>query len=443
MIKRNRIFGILVFLLSLASSALSQQTILIRNGRIIPVVGPVIEKGCLLIEKGKIAKIGADIAAPPDAVVIEAEGLSVYPGLIAPMTAIGLTGYPGSNDDLDEIGVSVPQMDPFDALNPEDDCIEVARLEGVTSVLTIAGTQNVISGKSILINLDGDLAGDMLIKRNVAQIFNLGARQQGKYPVTLPGVMALIRDKLNQTRRYIETKKFMEKRPASKSEESRGEGMGEEISRPSPEYEALIPVVQGEVPAVFITDNEVTIANALGLIKEFNLKGILYATTDVLKYADRIKEQQIPLIWAGTTNIPRRWEPFDHNFRAGSILADKGVLFAFDQLGWGPGNRNVRNLPVPAAHSVAHGLSQEEAIRAMTISPARIFGVEQELGSLEVGKTANLALWSGSPVQMRSRVLKVIIKGRIIPPQSVQTRLRDKFERIVRERRSKPGSDAP
>ncbi len=442
MIKRNRILGILVFLLSLASSALSQQTILIRNGRIIPVVGPVIEKGCLLIEKGKIAKIGGDIAAPPDAVVIEAEGLSVYPGLIAPMTAIGLTGYPGSNDDLDEVGVSVPQMDPFDALNPEDECIEVARLEGVTSVLTIAGTQNVISGKSILINLDGDLAADMLIKRNVAQIFNLGARQQGKYPVTLPGVMALIRDKLNQTRRYIETKKLTEKKPGSKSEEARGEGMGEEMFRPSPEYEALIPVVQGEVPAVFITDNEVTIANALGLIKEFNLKGILYATTDVLKYADRIKEQQIPLIWAGTTNIPRRWEPFDHNFRAGSILADKGVLFAFDQLGWGPGNRNVRNLPVPAAHSVAHGLSEEAAIRAMTISPARIFGVEQELGSLEVGKTANLALWSGSPVQMRSRVLKVIIKGRIIPPQSVQTRLRDKFERIVRERRSKPGNEA-
>jgi imidazolonepropionase-like amidohydrolase len=117
-------------------------------------------------------------------------------------------------------------------------------------------------------------------------------------------------------------------------------------------------------------------------------------------------------------------------------------LFAFDQLGWGPGNRNVRNLPVPAAHSVAHGLSEEEAIRAMTINPAKIFGVEGELGSLEVGKTANLALWSGSPIQMSSQVEKVIIKGRIIPPSSIQTRLRDKFEKIVRERRSKPGSDA-
>lgn len=440
--KGRRILRIAGGLFVLALSAFSQQAILIRNARVVPVIGAVIEKGCLLIDKGIIVKIGAEIAAPPDAIVIEADGRSVYPGLIAPMTAIGLTGYPGAGDDLDEVGISVPQMDPFDALNPEDECIEVARLAGVTTVMTIAGTQNVISGKSILINLDGDLAGDMVIRRNVAQIFNLGARQQGKYPVTLPGVMALVRDKLNQTKRYMESKKFMAKKSDPKSEDAKGEGMGEEFFKPNAEYEALIPVVQGEIPALLMTNNEVTIGNAIGLIKEFNLKGIVYATTDVLKYAGQIREQKIPLIWAGTTNIPRRWETFDHNFRAASVLSAAGVLFAFDQLGWGPGNRNVRNLPVPAAHSVAHGLSEEEAIRAMTINPARIFGVEGELGSLEVGKTANLALWSGSPVQLRSRVEKVIIKGRIIPPTSVQTRLRDKFEKIVRERMSKPASDA-
>jgi len=442
MIKAKGMLGIGIFLLALTASGLAQQTILIRNGRIVPVVGPVIEKGCLLVEKGRIARIAADIAAPADAVVIEAEGKSVYPGLIAPMTAIGLTGYPGAGDDLDEVGISVPQMDPFDALNPEDECIEVARLEGVTTVLTIAGTRNVINGQSILIRLDGNLAGDMLIRRNVAQIFNLAARQQGKYPVTLPGVMALIRDKLNQTRRYIETRKLLEKKPGAKPEEPRGEGMGEESFRPSPELEALIPVVRGEVPVIFVTNNEVTIGNALALIQEFNLKGILHATADVLTYADRIKEREVPLIWAGTTNIPNRWEASDHNFRTGSILAAKGIMFAFDQLGWGPGNRNVRNLPVPAAHSVAHGLAEEEALRAMTINPARIFGVDKEIGSLEVGKSADLAIWSGSPVQMRSRVDRVIIKGRIIPPESVQTRLRDKFEKIVRERRSKPGDDA-
>jgi len=215
--------------------------------------------------------------------------------------------------------------------------------------------------------------------------------------------------------------------------------MGGEYFMLNPEYEALIPVVRGEVPALFITDNEVTIHNAFELIKEFNLKGILYATADVYKFADRFRQEKIPLIWAGTTNIPKRWEPFDLNFHAGAVLAAKGILFAFDQLGWGPGNRNVRNLPVPAAHSVAHGLSEDEALRAMTISPAKILGVESELGSLEVGKTANLALWSGTPIQMRSRVEKMIIKGRIIPPTSIQTRLRDKFEKVVRERRSRSG----
>ncbi len=441
MIKKTLLICVAVMIFGLTTWAFAQEAILIRGGRIVPVVGPVIENGCLLIEKGKITKIAPDIAAPSGAVVIEAKGLSVYPGLISPMTAIGLVGYPGAGDDLDEIGVSVPQMDPYDALNPEDECIDVARLGGVTTVMTIPGTTNVINGKSILINLDGELAQDMVVKRNVAQIFNLGARQQGKYPITLPGVMALIRDKLNQTKRYVESRQIWEKKPVAKDDSAKTEGMGEYYFQTNPEFEALIPVVRGEVPALFMTNNEVTLHNALDLIKEFNLRGIIYATTDILKYASQISRDKIPLIWAGTTNIPRRWEAFDLNFRAASSLASMGLLFAFDQLGWGPESRNVRNLPVPAAHSVAHGLSEEDAIKALTINPAKIFGVESDLGSLEVGKTANLALWSGSPIQMRSRVEKVIIRGRIIPPTSVQTRLRDKFDKIVRERMAKPRGD--
>ncbi len=438
--KRYRGLIILSAVLAVAGHGRGAETIFIRNVRIVPVVGKTIENGCLLIENGKIAAIGPKLTAPADAETIDAGGLSAYPGMVAVMTSVGITGYPGAGDDINEVGVSTPHMDPFDALNPEDDCIEVARLGGVTTVMTTAGTRNVINGKAIVLNLDGNLAEDMVIKRDVAQVFNLGARQQGKYPVTLPGVVAFIRDKLNQAKRYMERKELKKEGGEAKEESMKGLMMREEYLTSSPELEALIPIIKGEIPALFMTSDEVMIRDALLLIKEFSLKGILYATADILKFSDRLKQEKIPLIWAGTTRIPERWEPFDLNYCASSVLASKGLAFVFDQMGWGLGNRNVRNLPVPASISVAHGLSEEEAIRAITIHPAQLLGVGDQVGSLEVGKTANVVLWKGSPVQLRSRVEKLIIRGRIIPLTSVQTRLRDKFGKIVSERKEKSGS---
>jgi imidazolonepropionase-like amidohydrolase len=432
---RNQILAALFIFLLSSLLAFSQGTILIRNAKIVPVVGKIINKGCLLIQKGKIVQIAEEIAAPAGADVIDAKGMSIYPGLVSPLTAVGVTGYPGAGDDINEKGVSTPQMDPFDALNPEDETIEVARIGGVTSVLTVSGTRNAISGKAIILNLDGDVAEDMVIKRNAVEIFNMAGKTENKYPTTLPGVVSLIRDKLNQAKSYIEQKKKAAEKAPGKKEKP--EGMEERRFRIDLEMEALIPVVQGETPVLFMTENEVTIHNALEIIKEYNLKGILYATSDVWKLADRLNKEKIPVIWAGTMAITERWEPFDLNYRTASMLAKKGIFFALDQIGWGPSNRNVRNLPLFAGISVAHGLSEEEAIKAITINPARILGVDDQVGSLEVGKTANVVIWSDSPIQMKARVLEVIINGKRIPLTSVQTRLRDKFEKIVRERLKK------
>lgn len=418
-----------------------EEVVLIKNGTIVPVVGDPIAGGSLLIKDGKITAIGRNISAPEGALVLDAEGKFVYPGLVAPMTAIGVTGYPGAGDDTDETGVSTPQMDPYDAFNPEDDCIEVTRLGGVTTVMTASGSRSVINGKSAAFNLEGSLAEDMVIKRYVAQIINIGARENQKYPSTLPGVLALLRDKFNQALDYAQK---ADKDSEAENEKSSAKEKGDTNSRGASmpfkrnlEMEALVPVLQGKVPAIFVTSDEVTIRNALTLIKEYNLKGIIHARAGILKYADRLAEEKIPVIWAGTTAVPNRWQPFDLNYNTAAVLAEKGVLFAFDPGGWGLGNRNVRNLPVPAGISTAYGLSEEEAIKAMTINPARIMGLEKMVGSLEVGKTANVVIWDGSPIQMRSRVHKVIINGKVIPQTSIQTRLLDRFEKVVRERMEK------
>lgn len=430
--KRIYITSALILFFILVLTAQSQEIILIKNGTIVPVVGKTIKNGSLLIQNGKIAKIGTDIKAPNGAKIIDAEGMFVYPGLVAPMTAIGVTGYPGAGNDTDEVGVATPHMDPYDAINPEDESIEVTRVGGVTTVMTVSGSRSVINGKSLIMNLEGDLAEDMVIKKYVAQVFNIGARESQKYPTTLPGIMALIRDKFEQTRLYAEKKKKPQKQDNSESKEKK-----EAPFKRSLEMEALLPVIEGKVPVLFIASDEATIRNALRLIKEYNLKGIIRAQRGILKFVDQLASEKIPVIWAGTTTIPTRWEPFDLNYHTAAVLAAKGVLFAFDPGGWGPGNRNVRNLPVPASISVAHGLSEEEAIKAITINPARILGIDDHVGSLEKGKTANVVIWSSSPIQMSSRVHSVIINGKIIPLTSVQTRLRDKFEKIVRERMKK------
>lgn len=413
----------------ITSSAPASETILIQNATIVTGVGDPIVDADLLIEKGKISKIGANLSVPSGAKVIDASGKYVFPGLVAMMTAVGVTGYPGAGNDTDETGISTPHMDPYDAINPEDDCIEVTRIEGVTTVQTVSGSRSVINGKSVVLHLSGNLADDMVAKRYVAQIINIGAKEQNKYPSTQPGVMAYLRAKFNAAQDYA-------KKQTQKTEKEK-EGNNESSVKRDLEMEALIPVVTGKVPVIFITYDEVTVRNALDLIKEYDLKGVIRAQSGILKYADRIAKEKIPVIWAGTTGVPQRWEPHDLNYHTAAVLAEKGVFFAFDPGGWGPGNRNVRNLTEPAAISVAHGLAKEEAFKAITLNPAEILGIADEVGSLEVGKMANVVIWTGCPLQGRSRVEAVFIKGESIPLTSFQTRLYDKYKKIVSDRMNK------
>ncbi len=432
--KRITHIALVVFILFVGVEVIeAADTILIKNGTIVPVKGGVNTTGDLLIENGKIVKIGTRIQAPAGAKVIDASGKFVYPGLVAVMTAVGVTGYPGAGNDTDEVGTSTPHMDPYDAINPEDECIEVTRLGGVTTVQTISGSRSVINGKSIILHLEGDLADKMVAKHYVAQIINMGAREQNKYPSTQPGIVSFLRTKFDQAKEYAKKQSEAEKK-SQKDKSKKGEDDKQSPAQRNLEMEALVPVVTGKVPVIFITTNEVTIRNALEIIKEYKLKGIIRASSGILKYADRIVEENIPVIWAGTSAIPRRWEPFDLNYHTAAVLVEKGILFAFDPGGWGPGNRNVRDITTPASISVAHGLSEKKALEALTINPARILGIEEEVGSLEAGKTANIAIWTGSPIQGRSRVETVIIRGKIIPMTSLQTRLYEKYKKIVEER---------
>ena len=435
--KRVTLYVLVVFILFAGVEVFAAaDTILIKNGTIVPVKGVSSTIADLLIENGKIIKIGTRIQAPAGAKVIDASGKYIYPGLVALMTAVGVTGYPGAGNDTDEVGISTPHIDPYDAINPEDECIEVTRLGGVTTVQTVSGSRSVINGKSVVLHLEGDLADKMVAKRYVAQIINIGAKESNKYPSTQPGIVSFLRTKFDQAKEFAQKQSETAKK-SQKEKSKKDEKDTKSLAKRNLEIEALVPVVTGKVPVIFITTDEVTIRNALEIIKEYKLKGIIRANSGILKYADRIAKENIPVIWAGTTGIPRRWEPFDLNYHTAAVLAEKGILFAFDPGGWGPANRNVSDMPTPASISVAHGLSEKKALEALTINPARILGIDEEVGSLEAGKTANVVIWTGSPIQGRSRVETVIIRGKLIPMTSLQTRLYEKFKKIVYERMKK------
>lgn len=414
--RRPSIWTLAVSLPVLAAfAAPADPAIVILNGKIRPVVGPSFDRGSILIENGKITAIGASVRAPRDARIIDASGLYVYPGMIAPLTAVGLTGYPGAGSDINEIGLSTPFLDPFDALNPEDETMAIARIDGITTVLTAAGSARPINGKAIALHLDGNLSEELILQRDVGLVFNTSARQSNGYPATFEGLSRFFDEKFYKAKQYAEKKKLPE-------------------TPRDPEGEALIPVLEGRLPAVFIAQGEVPLRIALRLMADYKIEGVLFtASTAILKYADQIAARNIPVIWGGTTGLPERWEPVDKNYRTAAVLAEKKILFAFSESS-NQGGSNVRRQPVPASLSVAYGLSEEEAVKALTLNPARIFGLDDRIGSLEVGKSADIVICTKPIIQASSKIKTVLIAGRIIPLENNQTRLRDKYRAIVRER---------
>ncbi len=358
-------------LLPRLSSGPAQEALVIKGGTIIPVSGPSVAGGSLVIEKGRITALGKTVKTPAGARVVDATGQYVYPGLVAPMASLGLTGYPGAGSDINEIGPSTPYLDPFEALNPEDETIAVARVDGVTSCLTPAGISRLINGNLIALHLDGSLPEQMVLQRGVGLVFNTSVRQANAYPSTLEGVSRFFTDKLDKARQYAEKKKGGEKAV-------------------DPEMEALAAVLDGGKRVVFQARDEVPIRIALRLMADYKIKGILWT-------------------------------------------ASNAIHFAFTD-STGLGGSNVRRLPVPAALSTAYGLPEEEALKAITLNPARIFGLDDRIGSLDVGKSADVVVCSKPILQASSKIKHVFIAGREIPRQNVQTRLRDMYRPLVEER---------
>lgn len=417
------IFG----LTTLRSSPAAQQPVYaIKNAQIVTMAGPTIERGTVVIRNGRIAAVGANVTIPGNAQVIEAAGLAVYPGMIDSHTSIGLTeiGQVRATVDTTELGEFNPHMRAIVAVHPASELIPVARVNGITSVIT-RPAGGILSGQAALINLDGWTWEEMALKPSVGIVFNYPSLRSGRFfdfntfefqersferaKRERDEKLDKIRKLLDDTRAYI------------KAKEAQSRSL-----KPDHVLEALIPVVKGDMPLIVSADRQRDITSAIEFTSEQKVKMILSGGDEAWKVASLLKEKNIPVLLGPVLSLPNEEdEPYDQPFTTAKKLLDAGVKFAF-QTG---DSSNSRNLPYHAAMCVAFGLPREEALKALTIYPAQIWGVADQIGSIEVGKLANLVVWDGDPLEIRSQVKHLFIKGRSIPLTSKHTELYERYRR--------------
>jgi imidazolonepropionase-like amidohydrolase len=374
----------------------------ITNAKIVPVTRPAIDRGTIVIRDGNIESVGAQVAVPPGAKVIDAGGADVDPGWINARTVIGLS-EPGARgyEDTTEMLDFNPQMRTLVAYHNDSEPIPVARANGVTTV-AVFPNGGMLGGQVPVVNLDGWTWEESALEPVAGIAFQFPATGgRGRFMMAQPG----------PERSYEELKR---ERDAKLDELARLLDQARAYAKAGPDrqvdwvLEALVPVVERRLPLFTTAASELDIRDAITFAEHVNVKIVISAGPEAAYVAPLLKEKGVPVILGPVLTLPSR-KDVSHaaSYRAAGELARAGVKFAFAT----GDNTNVRQVPYQAAMSVAWGLPREEAIRALTINAAEILGVADRVGSIEPGKRANLLIAKGDPLEVRSEVTHVIIDG--------------------------------
>ncbi len=430
--KRPALLTLAILAAALAASA-ADAPIAIRGGRIHTVSAGVIEGGIVVIANGRIAAVGKDVAIPPGATVVDASGMHVYPGLIDGLTTLGLTevgqGAPGTVDTT-ETGDVNPHAKAWVAVHAHSELIPVARANGVTVALT-APAGGLISGQSALIRLAGTTQEELTVKAPVAM--------HVVFPSGRPAFdfASFFQDQPEKTfeERQKERKQNQEKaqkRLAGLLAEAKAYGEALQAAKaagtpvePDLPLEALAPAARGELPVVMRADAEDDIRAAVAFAGENGLKLIVAGGLEAWRCADLLKQKDVAVL-VNVDRLPRREsDAYDAAYTNALRLHEAGVRFAIVS----DDASQSRNLPYEAAMANAFGLPAEAALRAITLSPAEIFGVADRMGSLEAGKLANLFVATRDALDHRAVVMHVFIDGREQSLETRHTRLYEQFRK--------------
>lgn len=381
--------------------------LLIKNGTVLTMAGEPVKNGCVLIDDGKIAEVSQNINAPSTCRIIDADGGYVLPGIIDAHCHIGMwedSVGPAGDDGNEATDPSTPQLRAIDAINPMDRSFKEAYENGVTCVCTGPGSANVLGGTFTVIKTKGKRIDDMIVKDPAAMKAAFGENPKRNYderhqmPTTRMGIAAVLRENLYKAKRYMEAK----------------ENAGNDIEK-MPEYnikyESLIPLLKREIPLKAHAHRADDIFTAIRIAKEFNLKLTLDHCTEGALIADELAKEGYPAIVGPTLTDRSKVELRELSFKTPAALVKAGVKIA---LMTDHPVIPVYYLPLCAALAVKAGLDEEMALKAITINPAQILGVEDRVGSIEKGKDADIAIFSRHPFDVQTKTEYVLINGEIV-----------------------------
>ena len=379
----------------------------IKNGTINTITNGIIN-GDILIENGKIIEIGNNIVVPLDVEVIDAQGNLVLPGFIDAHTHLGLwedgMGFEGAdgNEETDPI---TPHLNPIDGINPMDRSFEEARNGGITSVCSTPGSANVMGGQCIAIKTFGRRIDKMVIKNPVASKIAFGENpkscygQEDKAPQTRMAIAAMMRETLKEAEEYLDALLLHE----------------EDDENEKPDYdmkmESLLPVLRRDIPFKVHAHRADDIFTAIRIGKEFNLKLTLDHCTEGHLIVEDLVEEGYPVVVGPSLSERSKIELRNLTFDTAGILSNAGmdVCLMTDHP-----VIPVHYLPICAGIAVKHGMKKEKALEAITINPAKTLGIDERVGSIEVGKDADIVIWDNDPFELQSNVLVTIIDGKVV-----------------------------
>ncbi len=422
------------FLLAAALlSAGENDSFLIRNATVHPVSGPKLNNASVLVIDGKIAEVGERLQTRAKVKVIDGRGLHVYPGMIDAATLVGISEISSVREtaDISEVGEFNPQLRSSIAVNPESEHIPVTRANGITSVGVLAagvsggfgfGEISYIGGQISLMHLDGWTWEEMTITHGAAMQLRLPGIETRRFN---PATRESAATPFSEARRRQETNL---RKVKTFFEEARRYQTAKQASpatlKTDLRYEAMLPVLEGKLPLLIPAAREREIRDALAFAEQEKVKVILVGVRRPGGAIEEIAKRKIPVI-LGSPFVPIQEEddPYDATFTLAADLHRAGVKIAFASLG----AQFARNLPYQAGHSVAYGLPYEAALRSVTLNAAEIYGVADRIGSIDPGKYADLIVTDGDPLEIRTQVMMMFVKGEPVDLESKHTRLYKKY----------------
>ncbi|MDE3150980.1 MAG: amidohydrolase family protein [Gemmatimonadota bacterium] len=405
-----------------------QGTFAITNAHIVPVSGPDIARGTLVISGGKITALGADVTVPSNATVIDATGLSVYPGMMDGGSMLGLSEIgqgAASTVDNAEVGNFNPNAQAYYGINPQSAIIAITRVVGITEVIS-RPTGGVISGQAAILRLEGSTTPQMTMVQDAAMVITLpgsssGRRGFGGFGRGGGNAAALEKQQMDSLEALIANARAYRKA---------WDAYDHDKTLPRPDHDVVLESMQatvdGKEPVMFVADREADIRRSVEFAERHQLRPVILGGRESYQMTDYLKEHHVPVILAGVRELPENEdEPYDVNFSTPGKLAAAGVQFAISS---GESPPDMRDLPYVAGEAAGFGLSREDALKSVTLWPAQIFGIADQVGSLAVGKVANVVVTTGDMLEPRTDTKYLFIDGRPVPLETKHLDLYEAFK---------------